>query len=157
MNTPRFHHFVRSLQFWTVVISAAYLVLFAGTAVLLNHAQALHLDQHHISRIWLPLSYQSDTGFEVPLDTVLRDLNSGMTSGAAGARMLDAIVLSWLLALALQGVLTVARAQEKPSPTIAARAAQRVPVSSALPKVAPYGAVRRSPAGRGKVLPFARR
>jgi uncharacterized iron-regulated membrane protein len=82
------------------VISACNLLLLISTGLLLQHATALHLDEHNISRLLLPSSYRpQDWDFGVRADIVVADLHSGRILGTIGALALDAITLAWLVML----------------------------------------------------------
>jgi hypothetical protein len=155
MDRQRIRRVTRNFEIWLGAFCALYLGIVAGTALLLNHAQALHLDQRHIARIWLPMSYALDEGYDVPVDAVVRDLNTALLSGATGARILDLTALLWVAVLIIELALKIAQSSE-PKPTLATRYAPELFPTRPLSKAAPYGEVGR-PTTRGKVIPFSRR
>ena len=92
---------VRRTHAWLGVISACNLLLLITTGLLLQHASALHLDEHSISRRLLPAAYRPQDGDSgVRADIVITDLHSGRIIGTVGALILDAITVTWLVMLA---------------------------------------------------------
>jgi hypothetical protein len=92
---------VRRTHAWLGVISACNLLLLITSGLLLQHANALHLDEHNISRSFLPSGYRpQDADSGVRADIVITDLHSGRIIGTAGALILDAITIAWLAMLA---------------------------------------------------------
>lgn len=151
MNTRRLRSSIHRFAVGLGVATAIYLAMIAGTAWALNHSRALRLGEYHISRIWLPAGYEPQAGgYEVSLDAIVRDLNTGLLFSRTGAYALDMAVALWLITSgALLGV-RVARGRQAKRPLSKIAAA---PMHHALPKAAPYGGSSRR-AGQGKVLPF---
>ncbi len=82
------------------VISAFNLVLLISTGFLLQHRDALRLDERIVNRSLLPRSYRALDGPEgVRADIIVTDLHSGRLFGRAGAVVLDVITLGWLVLL----------------------------------------------------------
>jgi hypothetical protein len=154
MNTRRLHSFTRKFALWLGFISALYLLLIAGTGVALNHKQALRLEQRHISRVWLLPNYQPEAGYDVPTDVVLRDINSSLLFGPAGARVLDTLLLLWIVAGGFAVGVQMSEHRQAPEP-IGVNAARNAIMRAPLQKAAPYGDSGRR-ATRGKVLEFHR-
>ena len=154
MDSQRIRRVTRNFEIWLAAFCALYLGIVAGTALLLNHAQALHLDQRHIARIWLPTSYALDEGYDVPVDAVVRDLNTALLSGATGARILDLTALLWVAGLITELALKIAHSTG-PKRSLASRHAPELFPKRPLAKAAPYGDVGR-PTTHGKVIPFRR-
>jgi hypothetical protein len=152
MHTRSLHTSNRKFVLWLGVVCALYLALIAGTSVALNHSQLLRLEQRHISRLWLPASYQQDAGYDVPIDVVLRDLNRGLLFSKAGARVLDSLLVLWLLALGVHVGVQIAEHGKAARPTTMAR---NTTMRQPLQKAAPYGDSGQR-ATRGKVLQFRR-
>jgi hypothetical protein len=153
MHTRRLFTYVHSFEVSLGIVCALYLALIAGTALALNHAQAMHLDQHSIGRVWLPAGYATDTGYSVPLDLVVRDLNSALLFSSTGARVMDLLAVLWVIALATHLGLRVARRKRKIE--VAAKRPANTAMRQPLRKAAPYGESRR--AGPAKVLQFTPR
>lgn len=83
------------------LISALNLLLLLCTGLLLQNAALLRLDEHSVSRRFLPSGYRpQDLGNGVRADIVVTDLHSGRIVGAAGVLLLDAITVAWLVMLA---------------------------------------------------------
>lgn len=153
MHTRRLYTYVHSFEVSLGIVCALYLALIAGTAFALNHAQALHLDQRSIGRIWLPASYATDTGYSVPVDLVVRDLNSALLFSPTGARVMDLLAALWVIALAAHLGLHLARRRRRLE--VAAKRSADTAMRQPLRKAAPYGEARRT--GPAKVLQFTPR
>ena len=102
---------VRRLHAFLGVISAVNLLLLITTGLLLQHMTLLHLDDHMVSRRFLPASYRPQDGPEgVRADIVMTDLHSGRILGATGTAILDVITLGWLIMLLTGLIMYTARA-----------------------------------------------
>lgn len=153
MDNRRLSTYVHSFEISLGIVCVLYLALIGGTALALNHAQALHLDRHNIGRIWLPASYATDTGYDVPLDLVVRDLNSALLFSPTGARAMDLLLLLWAMTLATHLGVRLTRPKRKFE--VAAKRSADTTMRQPLPKAVPYGESRR--AGPAKVLHFTPR
>jgi hypothetical protein len=81
-------------------ISALNLLLLISTGLLLQHMNALRLDERIVRRTFLPGSYRPLDGPEgVRADIVITDLHSGRIVGRVGTAILDVITLGWLILL----------------------------------------------------------
>jgi hypothetical protein len=91
--------FLRRTHLALGLIGALYFTLIGVTGVALNHREGLRLEQHNVSRTWLPSSYRPQDGPEVRADIAVGDLHSGLIFGRAGAPILDVVAALWFLSL----------------------------------------------------------
>lgn len=102
---------IRKVHRMLGVISALNLLLLIATGLLLQHMNGLRLDEHMVSRRFLPANYRPQDGSEgVRADIVITDLHSGRIVGRAGTAILDVITLGWLVLLLTGLVMYTARA-----------------------------------------------
>lgn len=92
------------------VISAVNLLLLISTGLLIQHMNALRLDERTVSRRWLPANYRPQDGSEgVRADIVITDLHSGRIIGTAGTVILDVVTMAWLVLLSTGVVMYAAK------------------------------------------------
>lgn len=96
------------------LVSAFNLLLLISTGFLLQHREILRLDEHSMSRKFLPSGYRTeDPGSAVRADIVITDLHSGRLLGTTGAFALDAVTLVWLVMLATGLIMYFSRSRSK--------------------------------------------
>jgi hypothetical protein len=82
------------------LISAFNLILLISTGFMLQHRELLRLDERTVNKRVLPSFYRpDDPGRGVRADIVVADLHSGRLFGTAGALLLDAATLLWMIML----------------------------------------------------------
>jgi len=155
MNTGSARKFVNSFTVALAVVCAVYVALLLGTALALNHDQALHLGDFKIGRIWLPANYSPDDGYEVPVNVILRDMRSELLFGHIGGIGLDLLAVLGLFCVTLRVIVRLIERYNR-SLILEARVSPNAAMRPPLGKAAPYGDTR--PRGRpGKVLSFPKR
>lgn len=90
---------IRRLHLYLGLGAALYFMLIAATGVALNHRDGFHLEDHYLSRSWLPSSYRPQDAAEVRSDIVIGDLHSGLIFGPVGAPIMDVVATIWFLSL----------------------------------------------------------
>ena len=90
---------IRRVHLYLGLGAALYFMLIAATGVALNHRDGFHLEDHYLSRNWLPSSYRPQDAAEVRSDIVIGDLHSGLIFGRVGAPIMDVVAAVWFLSL----------------------------------------------------------
>lgn len=91
---------LRRLHGLVGVVASLNLFLLLGTGFLLQHRETFALDEHLVSRTFLPASYRVQDGPDgVRADIVVTDLHSGRLLGTTGTLVLDGITLAWFVLL----------------------------------------------------------
>jgi hypothetical protein len=105
---------VRRLHALFGLVSALNLFVLISTGFLLQHRETLRLDEHSISRRFLPSSYRTeDPGSVVRADIVVTDLHSGRLYGTSGSLVLDTVTILWLVMLLTGLVMYFSRPKNK--------------------------------------------
>jgi hypothetical protein len=90
---------LRRLHALVGLVLTLNLLLLLVTGFLVQHREALGLEDKTISRAWLPESYRPLDGAEVRADIVVTDVHSGRILGPNGALIIDAATLGWAVLL----------------------------------------------------------
>lgn len=91
---------LRKLHTVVGLVASLNLLLILVTGFLVQHRDAFRLDEHVISRQFLPDNYRPQDGPDgVRADIVVTDLHSGRMFGSTGALILDAVTVGWFLLL----------------------------------------------------------
>ncbi len=95
---------LRTLYLSIALLAVLYLSAIVVSGVLWNHRQRLHLDQHYLTRVWLPERYHAGQK-QVRADVVAGEAEWALLSSRAGSLGLDAMLAFWGLSLvALAGL-----------------------------------------------------
>ena len=95
----RMLRWVRRFHLYLGLGAALYFMLMAATGVALNHRDWFKLEEHFVSRHWLPASYRPQDEAEVRADIVIGDLHSGLIFGRLGTPITDVVAAVWFLSL----------------------------------------------------------
>lgn len=91
---------LRRLHAVVGLVASLNLLLLLGTGFLLQHRDSFGLDEHLVTRSFLPANYRAQDGPEgVRADIVVTDLHSGRLFGTTGALVLDGVTLGWFVLL----------------------------------------------------------
>jgi len=91
---------VRKLHIWVGLSAALYFMMIATTGVVINHREGLRLEEHTISRRWLPSNYRPDDGKDgVRTDIAVADLHSGLIFGKVGKPVMDFVAAVWFISI----------------------------------------------------------
>jgi hypothetical protein len=95
---------LRKIHATVGIISTLNVLLLIATGFLIQNREELGLDDHYVSRRFLPSGYRPhDDPAEVRSDIVLTDLHSGRVLGRPGVLLVDGLTIAWV-ALAITGV-----------------------------------------------------
>lgn len=86
---------LRRLHALVGLVLSLNLLLLLATGFLVQHREALGLEERNISRAWLPAGYRPMDGDAVRADIVVTDLHSGRILGPNGTLLVDAATLGW--------------------------------------------------------------
>lgn len=93
-------NWMRNVHAVVAAVLSLNLLLILVTGFLIQHRDALKLDERTISRKYLPGNYRSQDGpGGVRADIVVTDLHSGRMFGPRGALLIDAVTVGWLVML----------------------------------------------------------
>lgn len=98
---PRGHRWARKLHLVVGLICTLNFAVLLVSGFLIQHREALGLEQKTISRAWLPSGYRpDDPDIAVRADIALTDLHSGRLWGRHGTLVVDAVSVGWFLMIA---------------------------------------------------------
>lgn len=97
-------NWLRRLHAIVGIISSLNLMVLLISGLLIQHRDTFGLEEHVVSRTFLPSSYRPDDGPDgVRADIVATDLHSGRLFGTTGLLFLDVVTIFWAVLL-LTGV-----------------------------------------------------
>jgi uncharacterized iron-regulated membrane protein len=103
-GSRRFRRLLRGAHAWVGVLASLNLLVIITTGFLIQHRDQFDLQDHYVSRRWLPSAYRLNDGATVRSDIFVTDLHSGQVFGGVGSLVLDLVTLAWF-ALLISGLI----------------------------------------------------
>jgi uncharacterized iron-regulated membrane protein len=96
-TTNGMRRWMRKAHAITGLVLALNLLLVVLTGAMIGHRELLRLEEHTVSRTWLPHDYRPQDVDEVRSDIVITDLHSGRLFGPRGPIVVDVLTLGAML------------------------------------------------------------